>query len=44
VPHVKLIHYVSDKRLEKLIETPKNIAKKAISWDEIYKFIKNGLD
>jgi hypothetical protein len=44
VPHVKLIHYVSDKRLEKLIETPKNIANKAISWDEIYKFIKNGLD
>ena len=40
-PDVKLIHYVSDKRLAKLLKTPKEIATRAESWDEIYRYIKN---
>jgi|TARA_B110000967_G_scaffold209985_1_gene269219 hypothetical protein len=40
-PEVKLIHYVSDKRLAKLLKTPKKIATRAESWDEIYRYIKN---
>ena len=43
VPKVKLIHYVSDKRLAKLIKTPEDIAYKADSWDTIYTYIKNEL-
>ena len=43
VPKVKLIHYVSDKRLVKLIKTPEDIAYKADSWDTIYTYIKNEL-
>jgi len=44
VPNVNLIHYVSDKRLDKLLETPRDIASKVDSWSEIYLFIKDGLD
>lgn len=43
VPKVKLIHYVSDKRLAKLIKTPEAISSKAESWDEIYNILKNEL-
>ena len=43
VPKVKLIHYVSDKRLAKLIKTPEAISSKAESWDEIYNILKNDL-
>ena len=41
VDGVKLIHYISDKRLEKLAITPKEVDFKAKNWKEIYNYIKN---
>ena len=38
---VKLIHYISDKRLEKLAITPKEVDFKAKNWKEIYNYIEN---
>ena len=43
VPNVKLIHYVSDKRLARLIKTPEDISTKANTWEEIYIYLKNEL-
>ena len=41
VDGVKLIHYISDKRLEKLAITPKEVDFKAKNWKEIYNYIEN---
>ena len=41
VDDVKLIHFISDKRLEKLATTPKEVDFKAKDWKEIYKYLEN---
>ena len=41
VDNVKLIHYISDKRLEKLATTPKEVDFKAKDWKEIYNYLEN---
>ncbi len=41
VDGIKLIHYISDKRLEKLASTPKEVDFKAKDWKEIYNYLEN---
>ena len=41
VDGIKLIHYISDKRLEKLASTPKEVDFKAKDWKEIYIYLEN---
>ena len=41
VDGIKLIHYISDKRLEKLAYTPKEVDFKAKNWKEIYNYLEN---
>ncbi len=41
VDGIKLIHYISDKRLEKLASTPEEVDFKAKDWKEIYNYLEN---
>ncbi|SVC15862.1 uncharacterized protein METZ01_LOCUS268716 [marine metagenome] len=41
VDGIKLIHYISDERLEKLASTPKEINFKAKNWKEIYNYLED---
>ena len=41
VDGIKLIHYISDKRLEKLASTPEEVDFKAKDWKEVYNYLEN---
>ena len=41
VEGIKLIHYISDKRLKKLATTPQEVDLKANDWGEIYNYLED---